>query len=71
MKRRSLLLTLAVVLFLSASFFASPASAQASRVGPTFAVNRLSNSTTTPCRYTDVAWDSENKVYLVVWGALA
>ncbi len=54
---------------LSASMLVPSAQAQITRVGPTFVVNRLSNGNTTGVRYTDVAWDSVNHVYLVTWGA--
>ncbi len=55
--------------FLSALVLsASLASAQASRVGPTFLVNQYANGSGTQAKETDVAYDSIHSVYLEVWG---
>ena len=69
LKPRSPLTILVAALLLSGSVLESRALAQAVRVGPTFTINRLSDGRVTGCRYTDVAWDPVNQVYLVVWGA--
>jgi hypothetical protein len=54
---------------LNVTALVAPALAQMARLGPTFTANRLSNGRTTPVRYTDVAWDPANRVYLYIWGA--
>jgi hypothetical protein len=69
LKPGSPLTILVAALLLSGSVFESSALAQATRVGPTFTINRLSNGRVTGCRYTDVAWDPINQVYLVVFGS--
>ena len=53
---------LAVLLILVTGLVAAPALAQAVRIGPTLNVTNIG------ARYTDVAWDPINRVYLVVWG---
>jgi hypothetical protein len=69
LKPGSPLTILVAALLLSGSVLESSALAQATRVGPTFTINRLSNGRVTGCRYTDVAWDPVNQVYLVIWGS--
>jgi len=55
--------------FLLALTVSAPlASAQASRVGPTFLVNQYANGSGTQAKETDVAYDSVHGVYLEVWG---
>ena len=52
---------------LALAFAAEIASAQASRVGPTFLVNQFANGSGTTVKQTDVAYDSIHGVYLEVW----
>ena len=47
---------------------ATLASAQASRVGPTFLVNQYATGATTQAKQTDVVYDPIHGVYLEVWG---
>ncbi len=53
---------------LALALAATLASAQASRVGPTFLVNQYANGSTTQAKQTDVVYDSIHGVYLEVWG---
>jgi hypothetical protein len=53
---------------LALAMSATLASAQASRVGPTFLVNQYANGSVTQAKETDVAYDSVHSVYLEVWG---